>query len=294
MNQLDPKQPVSLEDLLHLKRAERPPESFWLEFESELRAKQLAAIVERGPWWSSWGQISRLLARQSLPIGATAVLALGLLSYHGYRTHSTSAVVTVPVASVPASVSADNPAEVDSSAGVSMDSMPDAPADLASTEASAPVATTASPSRPAVAAVNSADGTASRAALVAASSGATDPFSALVGSPNRPAQPVALQSDAWTHFGDKQLAVNSLVSTVGLTPRSFSAPISEPLAQMATPLDERRAMLLSGSLPRAENAVDESSALTSDDHAASQLSDDRLYESVRRLGVGGNRLSIRF
>ena len=101
MNQLDPKKPVSLEDLLHLKRAERPPEAFWLQFESELRAKQLAAIVDRGPWWSSWRNISRLLARQSLPIGATAALALGLLSFHGYRAHSASTVIVAPRSSVP-------------------------------------------------------------------------------------------------------------------------------------------------------------------------------------------------
>lgn len=293
MNQLDPKQPVSLEDLLHLKRAERPPESFWLEFESELRAKQLAAIVERRPWWSSWGAISRLLARQSLPIGAAAVLALGLLSYHGYRAHSAPAVVMVPVAPVPPSVSANNPAEVDSSPGVSMDSMPDTPADLAVADASPSSTAPASPARPTAPAVHSAPGTPTGAALASTAVSTADPFSALVGSPNHPSQPIAPQSDAWTHFGDQQLAGNSLVSAVGLTPRSFSAPISEPLAQMATPLDERRAMLLSGSLPRAENAVDDATALNSDDHAASRISDDRLYESVRRLVVGGNRLSIR-
>ena len=291
MIQLDPKKPVSLEDLLHLKRAEQPPEAFWLQFESELRAKQLAAIVDRSPWWSSWRQVSRLLARQSLPIGATAVLALGLLSYQGYRAHASTSVVVVPVASVAPSVSS-NPAELNASIGASMDSVQDEPAETTVADSAAPApasAATASPS-----AVDAVAPAQTRTAVAAASVAIADPFSALMGSPNHPAQPVAPQSDAWNRFGDQQLAANSLASTVGFAPRAFSTPISEPLAQMATPLDERRAMLLSGSLPHAENAGEDSSALNSDDHSASHLSDDRLYESVRRLGVGGNRLSIRF
>ena len=35
---------VTIEDLLRLKRAERPPASFWSDFDREMRAKQLAAI----------------------------------------------------------------------------------------------------------------------------------------------------------------------------------------------------------------------------------------------------------
>jgi hypothetical protein len=289
MNQLDPKKPVSLEDLLHLKRAEQPPETFWLQFESELRAKQLAAIVERGPWWSSWRNILSLLARQSLPIGATAALALGLLSFHGYRAHPESSVAAVPPA-----VSSSSEAELDSSAGVSMDSVPDAPAETAVAESSSAEGSALVTSQSAGSKANSVTPAQAHAPVGIAAVGTADPFSALVGSPNHPAQPIAPQSDAWSHFGDQQLASNSLATTVGFAPHAFSAPISEPLAQMATPLDERRAMLLSGSLPRAENAGDESTALNSDDHSASHLSDDRLYESVSRLGVGGNRLSIRF
>ena len=41
----DHQKPVSLEDLLRLKRAERPAPEFWVQFERELRAKQLAALV---------------------------------------------------------------------------------------------------------------------------------------------------------------------------------------------------------------------------------------------------------
>ena len=42
MNQ-ENKRPVTLEDLLRLKRAERPAAEFWVRFDRELRAKQEAA-----------------------------------------------------------------------------------------------------------------------------------------------------------------------------------------------------------------------------------------------------------
>lgn len=69
---------VTVEDLLRLKRAERPDAEFWSKFEVELRQKQLAALVERRPWWQS---IPLLLNRRVyLPVGATAVLTFTLVS----------------------------------------------------------------------------------------------------------------------------------------------------------------------------------------------------------------------
>ncbi len=69
--------PVTLEDLLQLKRAERPSQEFWVRFEGELRQKQLAALLERRPWWQS---AAHLFAgrRIFVPVGAAAALALAL------------------------------------------------------------------------------------------------------------------------------------------------------------------------------------------------------------------------
>lgn len=73
---------VTLEDLLRLKRAERPAPEFWNNFERELRQKQLTALLEKRPWWQ---ELPQLLARRSyLPIGATAVLAFTLVSIKYY------------------------------------------------------------------------------------------------------------------------------------------------------------------------------------------------------------------
>lgn len=73
---------VTLEDLLRLKRAERPDAEFWNKFERELRQKQLTALLEKRPWWQ---ELPHLLTRRSyLPLGATAILAFTLVSIKYY------------------------------------------------------------------------------------------------------------------------------------------------------------------------------------------------------------------
>lgn len=73
---------VTVEDLLHLKRAERPAPEFWTKFEQELRQKQLTALMEKRPWWQELPQF--LARRVYVPIGATAVLAFTLVSVKNY------------------------------------------------------------------------------------------------------------------------------------------------------------------------------------------------------------------
>lgn len=73
---------ITVETLLRLKRAERPNAEFWAGFERELRQKQLAALLERRPWWQN---LPRFLSRRAyLPIGATAVIAFTLVSVNYY------------------------------------------------------------------------------------------------------------------------------------------------------------------------------------------------------------------
>jgi hypothetical protein len=80
----------SLDELLRVKRAERPPSEFWKRFEDELRAKQLAAIVAPRPWWQS---LSLALSghRAALTVcGAFAFLAS--VAYLGRQTSQDSAM----------------------------------------------------------------------------------------------------------------------------------------------------------------------------------------------------------
>ena len=95
MNQ-EHKRPVTLEDLFRLKRAERPPAEFWARFDHELRAKQLAAIVEKRPWWRTLPSAFGSLSRYHVPLGATAILALTVLTVREYRSTVPQSVSEAP------------------------------------------------------------------------------------------------------------------------------------------------------------------------------------------------------
>jgi hypothetical protein len=78
MPNTDSNSKVSLEELLRLKRAERPSQEFWVKFEQEMRQKQLTALVRKRRWWHD---MSLLLNRRTyMPAGATALVAIGLVS----------------------------------------------------------------------------------------------------------------------------------------------------------------------------------------------------------------------
>jgi hypothetical protein len=73
---------ITIEDLLHLKRAERPAPEFWVNFEHELRQKQLTALMKKRTWWQ---EMPQLFARRAyLPLSATAVLAFTLVTVKYY------------------------------------------------------------------------------------------------------------------------------------------------------------------------------------------------------------------
>lgn len=98
MSQRPQNSKITVEDLLRLKRAERPDAEFWNKFEVELRQKQLAALVERRPWWQ---QIPLLLNRRAyLPIGATAVLTFTLVSLRYYAPIQVASVAPVEAAAL--------------------------------------------------------------------------------------------------------------------------------------------------------------------------------------------------
>jgi hypothetical protein len=111
----EPSQPrpkIAVEDLLRVKRAERPAAEFWTRFESELRAKQLAAIVEKRPWWHGLSRLAAGSARLQLSLGATAVFALSVFVVREYRRPAADNAAdglggTAPVASmIPAQLTA--------------------------------------------------------------------------------------------------------------------------------------------------------------------------------------------
>lgn len=94
---------VTLEDLLRLKRAEKPGPEFWVNFEQELRQKQLTALVQKRRWWH---EVPVLLNRRLyLPAGAAAIIAFTLVSVR----YSTPTQVA-QVANTAAQIAAADPA----------------------------------------------------------------------------------------------------------------------------------------------------------------------------------------
>lgn len=138
------KRQVTVEDLLRLKRAERPQAEFWAEFDRELRTKQLAALVEKQPWWRSLPARFAGLSRYHLPLGATAVLAVTFLTVRDYdpaplpadmAPRSVARVAVTPGSAEPADVSslasedvAATPAEAESEMLVAATEVERAPA----------------------------------------------------------------------------------------------------------------------------------------------------------------------
>jgi hypothetical protein len=97
MPELDQRPQVTVEDLLRLKRAERPAPEFWSNFERELRQKQLTALLEKRPWWQ---EIPQFIARRAyLPVGATAILAFTLVSVKYYAPAQLAQVENPPAGS---------------------------------------------------------------------------------------------------------------------------------------------------------------------------------------------------
>lgn len=266
------KKPVTIESLLHLKRSERPPAEFWTQFESELRAKQLAAIVGPRPWYS-WSSLRRLGTVLPVSVGTAAAIGAALFSVHEFRGSSAAPAAAAPVsravsvalaapgaAKSPASRTALAAASAAPRAAVTAAASGAAHSEGSVSNASAAVVLAAMPARPAF----------------------PDPFTGVVAVSTPAAEmPATLTATAMT--GAAQWSPASYVDHSAQT---------EPLARTMTFADERRAALLSDPLPN--SSATWASASASDQHEVSQLSEERLYQAVRRLGVGGDRLLIRF
>tara|TARA_B100000959_G_scaffold283041_1_gene350947 strand:- start:1545 stop:2099 length:555 start_codon:yes stop_codon:yes gene_type:complete len=70
---------VSLEDLLRLKRYERPPDEFWEDFEVVLKKRTLQSVVREKPWFAIGGFRSQIFTAWFLRVSVgSAVLAIAI------------------------------------------------------------------------------------------------------------------------------------------------------------------------------------------------------------------------
>ena len=281
---------ITLEEVLRLKRAERPDPVFWAEFEQQLRAKQLAAIVERRPWWHlDLLRVSSGISRLRVPLGATAVLALTIVSVHQFRSSNSVSVLAVPGQEGVSSDEFVQADPVDLPLGASRStSAYDGTAIVASNLPPKLTDTESTVSSPAAA-----SGSGSNSMLLW-----LDEMSGDLG-------------DRWAHHtSDLDVQFTGLRSSrLGLA-ESMPPPahgfgslrqdirsddLVEPLTQVTAPSEPRRARLAALVAPASLKSTSRASSPDRvRERMISRLSEDELYNSVSRLGVakGGLRLSF--
>jgi hypothetical protein len=274
----------TLDDLFAVKRAERPDETFWREFERGLRQKQLAAIVLPRPWWHA----PSLWARKAAPYGGFAAAAAALaLAFTTLR-----APVAFDGRAVTRAVSEQRGAAESAAVG-----------DARGVEAPERTVAAKAVETPAAAALVAANGTTSEPAVAravpndaATSSGLATPTVAVaqVGT-DAPAAAVDLAGFGLEPVRVETSVVAPLVALAQepeLVPAAADVLVIEPPAVLQTRHDRVLA-----------KALEDTEALAADDRSLAQVRDrvvhrladgDELYASITRVGVSGDRLSLKF
>jgi hypothetical protein len=273
----DEKPKVSLEDLLRFKRAEVPTPEFWAGFDEQLRAKQLAALVRRPPWWRrifDGPSLAEALRRVRLPFGATAILVLSVITlsdsrWTGERPESDDIAAPQVVEPVELGVAfqSGSPRElvvIDTTSVAEQTG--DAAAELGTIQESVGTeglasaglfpgsffASDASPSTRSIA-----------ANLMAAGEAEPELIRSFMGGATRASEKVRV----------------TMRTTI------------DPLQQMTPPSEVRLARYRSP-LVVASNSAD--TADRTGERVARRLSDERLYDQINRFGARGDRLQVRF
>ena len=273
----EPKRPVTIEDLLRLKRAERPPAEFWERFDRELRAKQLAALVKQRPWWQTMPRVFSTWRRYHLPLGATAVLALTFISLREYSSLASrlGSVSTQLAGTSRTTGTADDAAN--SGSGVVLD---------------AHLATALQDSESSVkdSTPRSAESTAGSSTDFIANSGAALPentFAAEVVYSPRSMMANFTAGHPSGPVGERGWLSGAMVDSRPLTLRGATV---EPLAQMTPPGEVRRARILSAvTLAAAGDTLTRTG-----ERVARNLSDERMNDSIRRFNAKADRLSMKW
>ena len=277
--------PITIEDLLRLKRAERPAAEFWSTFDQELRAKQLAALVGKRPWWQTLPMAFFRLGRYRIALGASAVVAVTFFSVHDRQPTSATQPETVPAAGpvVIQDVPAAAPILFEPAYELAGAEMPVEPAPVAQNEDLAPQS--AAPAVVAVAQVQPSEEPRALPmewAIMAARDADSEPPPTTRGLVLNVGAVSSLDSVS-TH---SLLDVNSEFET-----RAMPARVAvEPLQQMRPPGETRRSRLLTAMVSSA--SLESSTRTTA--RAASRIEEERLYDQIHRFGARGDRVRIRF
>lgn len=286
------RRPVSVEDLLRLKRAERPAPEFWSEFDRQLRAKQLAALVAKKPWWQGLPRNFSWLPRYQLSLGATAALAV------------TFFVLRDAPSSVPAVAMNDHRA-----AAASVPAATAAPLSVAGVERSALSDSVASPevelvnAQPSAAAENadaavvlvadvgrSAEFRSERISALEVLTGA-DVSSATVVTESPSARFIAANLAAAQ--ASEPVGPNLLSGSQGFESRALPGRVAavDPLQQMTPPGESRRSTRYLAAM--VSTTLGETSPRTTE-RVANRISSEELYDQVHRFGARRGGFNVKF
>jgi hypothetical protein len=275
----DRSRPISLEDLLRLKRAERPPAEFWSEFDRKLRAKQLAALVEKRPWWQTLPSAFSGLARYRIHLGAAAAVGLTFVTV---RQHWVDVETPAQPASAPVVVAAVEPQVASPSIDVAPASAPtvSAPVLVAQSEPDSTPTTVAASTVSAaeLSRLISLGGASGRSLEI--ESEADSPVVRTIGTTVTVAQTI-----------DPAIPNRLFASTSGFEARAMPArTVIEPLQQMSLPSETRRARMLTAMVSMASM---EAPARTAE-RAANRIAEENLYDEIRRFGARGAGVQMKF
>jgi hypothetical protein len=273
------KRQPSLDDLFALKRSEKPSAEFWDTFQAEFHIRQRAAAIEPKRWWFVLPRVLVGLSRYQMPVGAAAVLAVTFLSFREYREPGLEIAYT-PTA----------PSQSETSAGF------ESRIDVAES--------------PAVVAPETASVRVEEMSTVLQRAGATD------GSASVSLSPMVVWAGVAANRGDSMMSdlspsersiAANLAAVRAEQPQlsrllggpqlnlTASGPVADPLSDVSVPSSAREPLF---AYKPAGSEIDEADGDQSipDIHSriASRLNDDLLYDSVRRLTAGGDRLTLKF
>jgi hypothetical protein len=264
---------VTLEDLIRLKRVERPPAEFWAEFDRDLRTKQLAAIVEPRPWWAPLIRVRAKISHYQVPVGAAAILALSFVAVREYRIADFSPAYA-PETEVSASI---------------LSSETETTASVTPTRVASQLAVSA----PAAAQINAAPAAAANdSAADLAYTGYASHSVPLPSLPSAQAEPSPSARYIAANLAAAQAADPRIVDDAfGSSVRTIEnrEPVRDPLAQISAPGESRLSRLLEPALPVAARV-----AVGTSDRVARRLTEDRLYDTISRVGVQGDRVAFKF
>jgi hypothetical protein len=264
------KKPITLEDLLRLKKAERPPAEFWARFDAEMHAKQLAAIVTKRPWWDGISRGFAVVSRNQLPFGAVAALAVTWAGFH-YMGGPADRVHVVQLTGVEATREAPVHTQ-----GASVVTHPSLPVEVVRVE----TRVAASSQAPVV--VSNASHVSQMSAVAPVESPSRSPFSNVI---------AVTLADFREANVDRHDAFGS-DSEFEPVMAAVRQPVADPLARLDPVSEERRSRLLAGALPSYDAAASRSPAT---ERIADRVSNDRMYESMDPYeSSGGMSLEFKF